>query len=253
MTASRRLALGACALGVVAGVLVPASARAAGPVGDPTTIAYVKAIDANTDAQRGMQILQTGYMTLASRGGSHPVLSYRWGFGTVPAGSVRAKETITYAQSGGRVAWLDDVLTPNVADCAASPTCRRTVPLELVVTRTGAFAGVIDGPNDAVSCFHRESFDAVPYRAGGRWWSAVGDYRPMVERGNQRLVTDTYAWADAQHVTEIDSIDVATRLFAASSFHVARGSSSAEPAFGFAQGDTALTTTPTAPKVLLCT
>ena len=92
----------------------------------------------------------------------------------------------------------------------------------------------------------------MPYRAGGRWWTAIGDYRPMVVRGNQILITDTYAWSDGQHVVERDSVERSTNLFAASTFHVGRGTAADEIAFGFDQADTALSYAPPAPKVTLC-
>jgi hypothetical protein len=229
------------------------AALAAGPTGNPTTIAYVRAIDANTNIQRGMQISQTGYMTLASHGGAKPSFSYQWGFGTVPAGSVPAKETITYAQHDGRVVWIADLVQEDVADCSASATCKDVVPIELLITTHAAFAGVVAGPGAAVACFDRESFNDVPYRAGAPWWTVVGDYRAMVERGNQRLVTDTYSWSDGRHVTEVDSINVSLRLFNGSSFHVGEGASTDQAAFGFTQHDTALADTPHAPPVTLCT
>ena len=104
----------------------------------------------------------------------------------------------------------------------------------------------------AVGCFERESFKSVPYRAGQPWWSAVGDYRPSVTRGNQTLVTDTYQWANGQHVIEVDSINHKARLFSASVFHVARSAGSTEAGFSFAQRDTVLVKVPGAPRVTLC-
>ena len=76
----------------------------------------------------------------------------------------------------------------------ASPSHRSSCS----ITRVAAFAGLVDGPGGAVGCFVREPFANVPYRAGGRWWTAIGDFRPMVLRGNQVLVTVTYAWSDGQ-------------------------------------------------------
>ncbi|HLK46198.1 MAG TPA: hypothetical protein VKT18_09410 [Acidimicrobiales bacterium] len=247
----RRLlvALGLCAATLAGSAAV---ALAAGPTGDAATIAYVRAVDANADAQRAMQVTQTGYMTFTSEGGPSPTFSYQWGFGVVPVGSVPAAELITFAQHLGTVVWVTDVLTPNVTRCTASRSCASIVPLELLVTRKAAFAGLLDGPGATVSCFDREPLRNVPYRAGGRWWAAVGDYRPMVTRGNQRLVTDTYAWADGQHVTEHDSIDVASRLFAAATYRVGRGVQPGAVAFSFAQHDAPLAATPAAPRVHLC-
>jgi hypothetical protein len=236
------------------GAVAPA-ALAAGPTGDTATIALVRAIAANTNAQTAIEIVQSGYMTESRHVGTPASFSFRWGYGGVPSGSVRATETITYAQWHGDVRWLTDVLRAVPAACPKGQTCPpgpSIAPIELFVTRAAAFAGVVDEPHGVVGCFEHESFKAVPYRAGEPWWSAVGDYRPKVTRGNQTLVTDTYSWADGQHVTEIDSIDNKTRLFSASVFHVARGASAALVGFSFAQRDTALATAPAAPRVTRC-
>ena len=239
------------ALGLVAclGVAVPV-ALAAGPTGDKATIALVRAVASNTNLQPAIEIAQTGYMTESSHVGTRS-FSYRWGFGGVPAGSDRATETITYVQLHGRVVWLTDVL--RAASCSSGSTCPpRPAPIELFVTKAAAFAGVVNEPHGVVGCFEHEPFTNVPYRAGHPWWSAVGDYRPKVTRGNQTLVTDTYTWADGQHVIEIDSINDKARLFSASVFHVARGATSTLVAFSFAQSDKALAYAPHAPRVTRC-
>ncbi len=234
------------------GSVVPA-ALAAGPTGDKATIALVRAIASNMNTRPGIEIVQSGYMTESSHVGTPNSFSYRWGFGGVPSGSVRATETITYVQLHGRVLWLTDVLRP--APCPKGQTCPpgpSIAPIELFVTTAAAFAGVVDKPHGVVGCFEHESFKSVPYRAGQPWWSAVGDYRPKVTRGNQTLVTDTYAWADGQHVIEIDSINDKARLFGASVFHVARGASATEIGFSFSQRDTVLSRSPGAPRVTRC-
>ena len=92
----------------------------------------------------------------------------------------------------------------------------------------------------------------MPYRAGGRWWTAIGDFRPKVARGNQILVTVTYSWSDGQHVIERDSIDASAHLFAASTFRVAAGETATEVPFSFSQRDTALSYAPPAPAVTIC-
>jgi hypothetical protein len=237
------------ALGVV---FASSSVLASGPTGDPATIALFKSVASNTNLQPAIRIVQSGYMSVSSRVGASRTFSYRWGYGKVPAGSVRATETITYVQLHGRVVWLTDVLAPNVAKCQAGSPCPRVAPIELFVTKAAAFAGLITGPHDAVACFEHKPFTDVPYRAGGPWWSAVGEFRPKATRGNQTIVTITYSWADGQHVAEIDSIDNARRLFVASSFHVARGATAGEVAFGFSQHDTALPYAPLAPNVTRC-
>jgi hypothetical protein len=224
----------------------------AGSTGDGAAIRLFRGVAAHTNAQPAMQVVQSGYMEEASHVGSPRSFSYRWGFGAVPRGYVRSTETITYAQHDGRVVWLTDVLAAPLPGCREVSGCPQLEGIELFVTRVAAFAGVVDGPDGAVGCFERESASKVPYRAGGRWWTALGNFRPLVIRGNQALVTVTYAWADGQHVIERDSVDESTRLFSATTFHVGRGAKGSESAFSFAQKDTALTYAPPAPKVTIC-
>jgi hypothetical protein len=242
---------------VLASVLAAGASAvlAAGPTGDAPTIALFRAVASNTNLQPAIRIAQAGYMTETAHVATPTTFSYRWGYGLVPDGFVRADETITYAQLHGRVVWLTDLLVPVVAKCPPGSHCPARVhvaPIELFITKPAAFAGVVTGPHGAVACFEREPFTNVPYRAGGPWWTAVGDFRPKVTRGNQTIVTITYSWSDGQHVAEIDSIDMAKQLFAASSFHVARGAGPGQVAFGFSQRDTALPFAPRAPNVTRC-
>jgi hypothetical protein len=227
-------------------------ALGAGAAGDGAAIRLFRDVAANTHAEPAMQITQTGYMTESAHPGSSRSFSYRWGFGAVPRGSVAASEAITYAQHLGRVVWVTDVLTGTAPGCVRAAGCPRLTPIELLITRVAAFAGLVDDPGGAVGCFVREPLANVPYRAGGRWWTAIGDFRPMAQRGNQVLITLTYSWADSRHVVERDSIDRSTNLFTASSFHVGRGRGATGAPFSFGQSDAPLSYAPPAPKVTLC-
>jgi hypothetical protein len=244
-------ALGVVALAAAATVGT-GSAAEAGSTGDGAAIRLFRAAAAITNAQPAMQVVQSGYMAETAHVGSPMSFAYRWGFGTLPPGYVRSTETITYTQHRGRVVWLTDVLSAPVPACRQVSACPQLAPIELFVTRVAAFAGVVDGPGGTVACYTREPVANVPYRAGGRWWTAVGDFHPLIVRGNQALVTVTYEWADGQHVIERDSIDASTRLFSASIFHVGTGAKGSEPSFSFAQKDTALSYAPPAPKVSIC-
>jgi hypothetical protein len=233
-------------------VAVPGIALGAGASGDPATIRYVRAVAATTNALPAIQLVQTGYMAESATVGAPTSFSYRWGYGTVPSGWVRSTETITVAQHLGRVVWAIDVLTATKPGCHAATGCPQLTPIELFVTRVAAFAGLVDKPHGSVGCFVREPMANVPYRAGGRWFTPVGDFRPMVQRGNQVLVTVTYSWSDGQHVVERDSIDAGTKRFTGAGFHVGKGTKPGVGAFSFAQHDTALSYTPPAPKVTIC-
>jgi hypothetical protein len=249
----RRVRAGCAALAASAVLLGTAGVALAGSAtGDGATIRLFRDVAANTNAQPAMQIVQSGYMTESAHVGSPATFSYRWGFAAVPKGSVRATETITYAQVDGRVVWVTDLLDGSPPGCQRSSGCTPLTPIELLITRVAAFAGLADRPDHAVACFVREPFTNVPYRAGGRWWTAIGDFRPMALRGNQALVTVTYAWSDGRHVVERDSIDRSTNLFTASGFLVGTGAVAGQAPFSFAQMDTALPYAPPAPKVTLC-
>jgi hypothetical protein len=254
MAAVLRRPRAACAAMTVAAVLVGTAtvAFAASATGDPATIRLFRDVAANTNAQPAMQVVQSGYMTESAHVGAPSTFSYRWGFAAVPKGFVRATETITYAQLAGRVVWVTDVLTGAAPGCQQAAGCASERPIELLITRVAAFAGLVDRPDGVVGCFVREPFTNVPYRAGGRWWTAIGDFRPVALRGNQALVTLTYAWSDGRHVVERDSIDRTTVLFSASSFHVGSGAGAGQAPFSFAQVDTALSYAPPAPAVTLC-
>ncbi|HEV3213766.1 MAG TPA: hypothetical protein VGZ03_10265 [Acidimicrobiales bacterium] len=242
----------ATALAAVTVAVAATAALGAGSTGDGAAIRLFRDVAAHTNAQPAMQVVQSGYMAETAHVRSPASFSYRWGFGSVPKGFVRSTETIVYAQHAGRVVWVTDVLDATAPGCHEVAGCPQLAPIELFVTKVAAFAGVVDGPGGTVGCFEREPFTNVPYRAGGRWWTAVGDFRPLIVRGNQALVTITYAWSDGQHVIERDSIDETTRLFSASSFHVGHGTTRATPAFSFSQEDAALSYAPPAPKVTIC-
>lgn len=222
-------------------------AGAAGPTGDARAIRLFRDVAARTNAEPAMQVVQAGYMVESAHVARPASFGYRWGFGTVPRGYLRATETITYTQHIGRVVWLTDVLAAQT--CA---TCRPVPAIQLFVTKVAAFAGVVDRPMGHVGCYVREPFRNVPYRAGARWWTAIGAFRPLVERGNQILVTVTYAFASGQPVIERDSVDASTRLFTASAFHVGHGVTPSAAPFSFSQQDSVVTSAPPAPRVTLC-
>ncbi len=243
--------LAAVAVTLAATAIGVTNASGAGPTGSAAAIELFESVAANTNAQRAIELAQSGYMTMRTTI-TPTSFAYEFGYGGVPKGYVRADEAITYAQHDGKVVWVRDVLTADPRSCARDPACVPGSSLELFVTKHAAFAGDVDEPNGIVGCYERESFDDVPYRAGGPWFTPVGDFRNVRTHGNQALLTITYAWPDGQRVTEHDSIDLAAQLFAAATIHVARGSKSTELALGISEQDTALTTTPHAPRVALC-
>jgi len=251
---ARRLVLATAAVCTAAVVSATATVVAAGPSGDPATIALYRSAAATTDARGAVVISQSGYMTVTVRPGAPATFSWTYGRGSVPAGSRAADETLTLAQAKGKVVWLTDYVA--AAPCTVAQPCATTTkmpPVELLVTPHAAFAGVVTGPHAEVACFRRVPFTAVPYRAGVAWWSAFGEFRPKVTRGNQILVTVTYAWGDGRHVVERDSIGAAARLFSGSALHVAAGTYPPTPAFSVSQRDAYPTVVPAAPRVALCT
>ena len=191
-TARLRHARAWCAALAASAVLVgtAAVALAAGATGDGATIRLFRDVAANTNAQPAMQITQSGYMTESARVGSPSVLLVPLGVrGACRRASSAPPRRSPTPSIDGRVVWVTDVLDGSAPGCAAASGCPQPTPIELLITRVAAFAGLVDDPGGAVGCFVREPFTNVPYRAGGRWWTAIGDFRPMALRGNQALIT----------------------------------------------------------------
>jgi hypothetical protein len=241
----------AICLALTAAVLPTASVLGAGPTGSAPAIALFESVASTMNAQPAVRIHQTGYMELSAT--TRPErIAFRFGYGSTLKGYVRASESITYAQHRGVVVWVRDVVVPVATSCASGASCPVVSPIELFVTRHAAFAGVIDEPGAQVGCYEREPPDAVPYRAGAPWWTAAGDFHALVVRGNEGLLTVTYAWPDSQHATERDAVNLAKQRFVRSTIRVAKGPSGTEPAFTIVETDTVLAAAPHAPKVARC-
>lgn len=223
----------------------------AGPTGNAAAIRAFDAVAAHADALPAIRIRQSGYMTM--RAAPAPGTEFRFGYGGVPKGYVRADETLTYVQHDGKVVWLTDVVVPaSGARCSKGQTCTSVAPVELFVTTKAAFAGVIDHPRGVVGCFEHESFADVPYRAGTPWWTARGDFHHLATRGSVGLFTITYAWPDGQHATERDVANLAKETFVGSGVRVANGAAPDEVALSISERDAVLVVAPHAPKVVRC-
>lgn len=227
-------------------VLVPSAlAWASAPTGNAKAIAFARVVAQRTNALPGVRIIQNGYVTMSSDRANSTV-SWTFGAGAPGAGSYRAREAITIAQSHGSVVWLSDTLGPQ-GSCPPSTWC----PLvQLLVTRHGSFAGM--ERSGAVACFHRISANQLPYRAGAAEWTVVGHYVGLVVHGARSIVTSTSTWSDGQRVTEIDVDATRSQIVRSATYQVAHGAYAYEPAFTFTEVLSALAHAPAAPKVSLC-
>ena len=141
-------------------------------------------------------------------------VAWAWGFAQFKSRLkvYPARERIVLVQHAGSTVWLEDFITPVDSSCHAG-ACKQ-YPIEIVVRRTVAFAGIVLSGGGA-KCYKRESLAKVPYLVGAPFWVAAGHYAPKVVRGALTEITSTYS-NESQRVTETDLITTKTKLFAAS-------------------------------------
>jgi hypothetical protein len=236
------------AAAVFAAVALAASAAlAAGPTGDPATIALYREAVAATNALPDYVQSQSGYVRIEDSLGPKRFAHWAWGWDQVQPGYVAATEQLVLVQHRGRTVWIDDTLTASTKGCG-SPRCRQAVPIELVITRTRAYYGLISSGTHA-SCFVRESLRDVPYAVGSPWWSVVGAFSKAQPDGRDTEVTSRFA-AGGQLVTESDWITNASRIFARSVLRLAVGSG--HPAYAYRNTDTRLAAAPHLPALTPC-
>ncbi len=248
MTGRGRLRAAAAALAVSAVVGSGPAGASGGSVvtGDPHAIAFYRAAANATNALPSYMIVQTGYVRLAEHPGAAIPLSYAWGSAQWQRGYLPAKERLVLVQARGRTVWILDTLFP--AHVACHRSCVRAYPLQLFITRGGAFAGLVLRGSTA-ACFQHEALSRVPYGVGTRWWFAEGRFSPLTTAGG--LTTVTSRWPDAgQHAVEVDAASTTTHLFVHSTLRVAPVGR--VHGFTFHQSDTRLTRVPRPPKVKVC-
>jgi hypothetical protein len=209
-TASLLVALAA----LLATVLPAAATSSAGATGNPQAIALYRAAANKTNSLRAYVILQTGYVRFDDAVGSPSELSWAWGSDQWQPGYFRASERMVLVQTKGRTDWILDTLTPLRGHCDG--TCRHVFPIEMFITRGGAFAGLALSGSRA-PCYKHEALSRVPYGVGTRWWSAYGRFAPLVRAGAQATITARYPDGTQQR-TEVDTVGIVSHLFEHASF-----------------------------------
>ena len=220
---------------------------ASGATGDPAAIALFRTAAHTTNALPSYVIAQTGYVRIHDSLGRTRSAHWAWGWDQFRRGFHEARERIVLVQHGGSTEWIEDLMTPVARSCSAA-TCGGLFPIELLITPTRAFDGIVSSGSTA-TCFEPVARSRVPYVAGVPWWSVVGDLSAARVVGASTQVTARFV-AGAQHVAEADWIRTASRRFTRSSVHVAAGGG--RPAFSYASTDTPLRSLPRAPKLTLC-
>ena len=248
MTGGRATARAAALAAVVlAAALSAVPALAAGPTGDRAAIVLFRAAARATNDLPAYVVSQSGYVRIADSLGPRRTVHWAWGFDQGERGYRPATERIELVQRAGKVLWLEDTLTPVPAPCHAEK-CAPVLPIQLVITRTAAFAGLISS-GTAASCVVREPLAKVPYPAGFAWWAPVGRLSPAVRAGALTAITSRFS-SGGQAVTETDWLRASSRLFDKSVVRFAAGDG--RHAFTYESRDARLPTTPRFPALTLC-
>jgi hypothetical protein len=236
---------GALVAAVLLAVVVGSPALAAAPTGSPTSIALFRAAARSTNALPASVIAQSGYVRVRDSLGPVRTIHWAWGWAQAVPGYRPATEHLVLVQRHGKVQWLEDTLTP--AACSSS-RCPHMVPIELLVTPTTAFEGLVSS-GTAASCFQRVGLTHVPYPAGGAWWAPVGTLSPPDLEGSLTEITSRFS-SGPQPVTESDWVRTTSHRFSRSVVRVAAGGG--RPSFGYHSTDSALPHAPRFPRLTLC-
>ena len=240
--------LGACALAIALSTTAAVAEPAAGPTGSRAGIALFRAAAHATNALPAYIQSQSGYVRISDSLGPKRTAHWAWGWDQFQPGYYPAIERIVIAQRHGRTVWIDDVLTASTKGCH-SPRCRQAVPIQLVITRTQAFYGLISSGSTA-SCFVREPLRHVPYAAGGAWWSTLAGHYDAPTPSRSSLEVTSQFTIGGQAVVESDWVARSSHLFDKSVLHIARGR--AHPAFSYSNSDARLARAPHLPPLTLC-
>ncbi len=102
--------------------------------GNPAAIALYRMVVAATQHQGGVDEVQTGLVVMKDSLGKVSSVSWAIGSGKLPAGYVPATEHLTVANSGGKIIWASDSLTP----VCGTGLCA-DVPYQVVLNGSGLF------------------------------------------------------------------------------------------------------------------
>jgi len=243
---TRAMAVAACVVAAAA-LATPGLALGAGATGNAKAIAYYRVAVSTTNHLKSYEISQTGYVRIYSTVGKVNVSRWVWGNQQFQPGYYATNEKIEVAQRAGRVIWYEDTLRPIVPRCR-SKLCIAIYPIQFYITRTAAYEGIITRGTNA-SCFYKEQFANVPYRAGSAYWVTYGYFYPMSTTGGLTRITSKYS-NGAQKVTETDTINRTTKIFTASTYHFA--AAGRYRAYAYKARYSPLKSTPKPPTISIC-
>jgi hypothetical protein len=228
-------------------VLAAAPAAATGPTGDGRSITLFRLAARTTDALPAADVTQSGYVRIADSLGPVKQAHWAWGWAQYKAGYRPATEHLVLVQRRGRTLWLEDTMVPVAAQCSGTK-CAQVLTIQLLITRTAAFYGLVSSGTTA-PCFTRVALSRVPYVAGTPWWAVFGDLAPAIQEGTQTEITSRYA-SDGQAVTEADWIGVRSHRFAKTTVRAARGDG--HRPYAYLDVDTLPRVAPRLPALTIC-
>lgn len=225
-----------------------AGASGAGPTGNTQAITFARSVRQAYRHVPGVSYTQHGYVVMSSQIGRSSFFRWSWGTGYTPSGWVFATEHALVVLHDGRVLWARDDLAP--PPCTNSPIGCPTVPVEVLVTRAGAFWR-FNEPARQFACFDR-LHGSAPFLIGSDWIGLSGAYGPLKHQGSSVLTRVTSRWSADQTSTETNTISAATRLISSYAVSVSKGVTAMQPAFTFAATVSNLTHAPAKPKLKRC-
>jgi hypothetical protein len=204
----------AMTLAVAALLASAAPASAAGPSGDPATIAFYRTVVAATAKRGGILMRVSGYTSLYEARTGY----FRWLDGeATPPSYVPAVDQVTIASAHGKLVWLYERAVP-LPSCShiGQRTCEG---LDLFLGPSGIFYRLGN-----MSCWSPAHGSVLGYTRPGEitGFALYGHFLPMRRVGNTVYVTSTYPWGK-QVATEVDTIPYSTRLPSSDNVHVAAG------------------------------
>ncbi len=229
-----------------------------GPTGDKATIAYYTAVThnfnskpADTEELRGAYFLgYYGSGWYVSLDTARP--RYSWQH------PVSLDELLVVSHD--KIVWGTVTLSPT---CRARPACgSTTTPLRFFFEHGASYWSALSGPHGAPRCWYRAAGGTAwvntdfnmtgqqPWYVGNDPYTTEPHYGPMVHDGRFVKVTSTYSYRNGAAVTEIDTINAATKLFTAEILRV--GAFKASPAYTSTGSLSVLSRAPARPSLAAC-
>jgi hypothetical protein len=214
--------------------------------GNSAAIAFYRTVVAATQHQGGVDEVQTGFVVMKDTlSKTSAGVSVTMGSGRQPTGYVQTTEHLTVADSGGKISWASDALTPMCATVVCPD-----IPYQLLLTSAGLF-GHFGSSIAAGTCWTHDSGSLDYLRVGAPFgYDLVGNFGPLKNSKDAVVVTSTYPWGSKDSATEVDTIPSNTHLPVSGVVHVA--ATVGQPAFQYRWTNKWLPGSPAEPKIVLC-